>query len=61
VLVFGWRLFLDTNLAVVGGQRYANAASDEMKLLADELREILHRAGLASGVRGCDGSTVFRC
>jgi hypothetical protein len=30
----------------VGGQRHANAAPDEIKEIADEFREIMHRAGL---------------
>jgi hypothetical protein len=45
VQVLAWRLFLNTSLAVVGGQRHANAAPDEMKELADEIRTILRRAG----------------
>jgi 2-dehydropantoate 2-reductase len=48
ILVLGLRLFLNTRLAVVGGQRHANAAPDEMKELADELRVILRRAGRPS-------------
>jgi len=47
VLVLGWRLFLDTNTAVIGAQGHAKAAPDEMKELADELRAIMRRAGLA--------------
>jgi 2-dehydropantoate 2-reductase len=46
LLVFALRFFLDTNLAVVGGQRHANAAPDEMKEIADEFREIMRRAGI---------------
>lgn len=32
--MLGWRLFLDTNLAVIGAQAHANAAPDEIKELA---------------------------
>ncbi len=45
VQMLAWRLFLNTNLAVVGGQRHANAAPDEMRELADEIRTILRQAG----------------
>lgn len=45
VQMMAWRLFLNTRLAVIGGQRHANAAPDEMKELADEIRVILRRAG----------------
>jgi 2-dehydropantoate 2-reductase len=45
VQILAWRLFLNTNLAVVGGQRHVNAAPDEMKELADEIRVILRQAG----------------
>jgi 2-dehydropantoate 2-reductase len=55
VLVLALRLFFDTRLAVVGGQRHGNAAPDEMKELADELREILRRSGPPSPA--CD--TLF--
>ncbi len=48
LLVFALRFFLDTNLAVVGGQRHADAAPDEMKEIADEFREIMRRAGIPS-------------
>ena len=44
--MLGWRLFLDTNLAVIGAQAHANAAPDEVKELADELRVITRRARL---------------
>ena len=37
--------FFDTGLAVVGGQRHANAAPDEMKEIADELRALFRRSG----------------
>jgi len=46
LLVIALRFFLDTNLAVVGGQRHANAAPDEMKEFADEFRAIMRRAGI---------------
>lgn len=46
LLVLALRLFFDTNLAVVGGQRHANAAPDEMKEMADEFRAIMRRAGI---------------
>jgi 2-dehydropantoate 2-reductase len=55
ILVLALRLFFDTRLAVVGGQRHGNAAPDEMKELADELRPILRRAGFPSPA--CD--TLF--
>jgi len=45
ILVFGLRRFFDTQLAVVGGERHANAAPDEMKEIADEFRAILCQAG----------------
>jgi 2-dehydropantoate 2-reductase len=48
VLLLALRLFFDTRLAVVGGQRHGNAAPDEMKELADELRKILRRSGRPS-------------
>jgi len=44
ILLFGLRLFFDTRLAVVGAQQHGNAAPDEMKELADEMRVILRRA-----------------
>jgi hypothetical protein len=53
-LVLAFRLFLDTNLAVVGGQRHANAAPDEMKELADEFRAIMRRASI-----GCPASDIL--
>jgi 2-dehydropantoate 2-reductase len=55
ILVLALRIFFDTRLAVVGGQRHGNAAPDEMKELADELRPILQRVGLPSPA--CD--TLF--
>ena len=42
----GLALFLDTNLAVIGAQAHANAAPDEVKELAGELRVITRRARL---------------
>lgn len=48
MLMLGLRFFFDTNLAVVGGQRHANAAPDEMKELADEVREFLRQSGRPS-------------
>ena len=50
ILVFGLRLFFDTQLAVVGGERHFNAAPDEMKELADEFLEIFRQSGLPSPV-----------
>jgi len=48
IQVFGLRRFFDTRLAVVGGERHINAAPDEMKELADELRDIFRQSGLPS-------------
>ena len=48
LLVTALRLSFDTNLAVVGGERHANGAPDEMKEIADEFREIVRRADLPS-------------
>lgn len=48
LLHVGLRRFLDTELAVVGGQAHAIAAIDEMRELAEELRVILRRTGLRS-------------
>jgi 2-dehydropantoate 2-reductase len=48
ILMFGLRLFFDTQLAVVGGERHINAAPDEMKEIADEFREIFRQADLPS-------------
>jgi 2-dehydropantoate 2-reductase len=42
------RRFLDSNLAVIGGQAHALAAVEEMAELADELRVILRRTGVES-------------
>lgn len=56
VLVLGWRLLLDTNLAVIGAQAHANAAPDEIKELADELRVIMRQAGLP-----CPASDILFC
>ena len=46
VLLVAWRLFLNSRLADIGLQAHGNAAPDEMKELADELRAIMDRAGL---------------
>jgi len=43
LLVFALRFFLNTRLAVVGGERHAMAAPDEMKEIADEIQAILDR------------------
>ena len=48
ILMFGLRFFLDSKLAVLGGQRHINAAPDEMKEFADEFREIFRQTGLPS-------------
>jgi hypothetical protein len=45
VLLLGLRLFFDTRLAVVAGERPCNAVPGEMKELADEFRGILRRSG----------------
>jgi len=44
--MLGLRFFLDSKLAVLGGQRHINAAPDEMKEFADEFREIFRQTGL---------------
>jgi len=46
LLMLGLRFFLDSKLAVLGGQRHINAAPDEMKEFADEFREIFRQTGL---------------
>jgi 2-dehydropantoate 2-reductase len=46
LIVFALRWFFDTELAEVGGERHANAASDEMKEIADEVRELFRRSGV---------------
>jgi len=48
ILTFGWRRFLDSRLAVVGGERHIDAAPDEMKELADELRALFRKTRLPS-------------
>jgi 2-dehydropantoate 2-reductase len=48
IISAGLRRFLGTRLAVVGGQAHALAAVDEMRELADELRNILQRTGTPS-------------
>jgi 2-dehydropantoate 2-reductase len=42
------RRFLDSRLAAIGAQPHLDAAADEMKELADEMRVILRQAGLPS-------------
>lgn len=46
LLVSGLRLFFDTELAEVGGERHANAAVDEMKEIADEIRDLFRQSGV---------------
>jgi len=46
VLRFAWRHFLDSDLAVVGGQRHILAAPDEMKELADEFRALFRKTNV---------------
>ncbi|HXX68942.1 MAG TPA: 2-dehydropantoate 2-reductase N-terminal domain-containing protein [Polyangiaceae bacterium] len=46
LLVSGLRLFFDTKLAEVGGERHANAAVDEMKEIADEIRDLFRQSGV---------------
>jgi 2-dehydropantoate 2-reductase len=48
LIVLALRLLLDTELAVVGGERHANAAPDEMKEIADEIRELFRQAGMVA-------------
>lgn len=48
LLHIGLRRFLDSELAVVGGQAHVLAAHDEMRELAEELRVILRRSGVPS-------------
>ncbi len=45
-LIFLLGRFCDTRLAVVGGEKHINAAPDEMKEFADELRAIFRQARL---------------
>ena len=54
MLVLALRFFFDTRLAVVGGERHASAAVDEMKEIANEFREILRRAD-----RPCPASDIL--
>jgi 2-dehydropantoate 2-reductase len=42
------RLFFNSRLAAIGAQPHLDAAADEMKELADEMRVILRQAGLPS-------------
>ncbi len=48
IVAFVMRLFLDSRLADMGAQPHLDAAPDEWKELADELRAILRRSGLPS-------------
>ena len=48
ILSFAWRRFLDSKLAVVGGERHILAAPDEMKELADEFRALFRRTNVPS-------------
>ena len=48
ILTFGMSLFLDSRLADVGVQPHLDAAPDEWKELADELRVILRQSSLPS-------------
>ncbi len=48
LLVLGLRFFVDSDLAKVGGQRHANAAPDEMKEIADEVRQLFRQAGMVT-------------
>lgn len=48
LLVFAWSRFLDTELAVLGGEKHGNAAPDEMKEIADEFRLFFRQSGVPS-------------
>jgi len=48
ILAFILRRFFDSQLAEWGAQPHLDAAADEMKELADEMRDILTQAGLPS-------------
>ena len=48
ILLFGMRYFFDGRLADMGAQPHLDAASDEMKEMADEIRVLLRQAGLPS-------------
>ena len=48
ILMFLLRLLFDSRLAAMGAQPHLDAAADEMKELADELRAILGQSGLPS-------------
>jgi 2-dehydropantoate 2-reductase len=48
ILAFLFRLLLDSRLADMGAQPHMDAAVDEMKELADELRQIFRQSGLSS-------------
>src|SRR5512135_3056218 len=39
-------VFFDAELAEIGGERHANAAADEMKEIANELRDVFRRTGV---------------
>jgi 2-dehydropantoate 2-reductase len=47
-VVFGFRRFLDSRLADMGAQPHLDAAPDEWKELAEEMRVILRQSGLPS-------------
>jgi 2-dehydropantoate 2-reductase len=48
LLVLTLRFFLDSRLAAMGAQPHLDAALDEMKELADEVRDILRQSSLSS-------------
>ena len=48
ILVFLFRFFFDSRLADMGAQPHMNAAADEMKELADQVRAILRQSGSPS-------------
>jgi len=48
IVVFLLRIFFDSKLADFGAQPHLDAAADELKELADEMRVILRQAGLPS-------------
>jgi len=50
VLLFLLRRFFDSRLADMGAQPHLDAAADEMKEMADEMRVILRQSGLPSPV-----------
>lgn len=48
IVLFATRRLLDSRLADMGAQPHLDAAVDEMKEMADEMRVILRQAGLPS-------------